>query len=146
MSEEIIKFWMQKDGDDAINIEEHFNGLKYSKCTGLLDKGKRKNVYIEEYAGSDTLRVWQGDEVTREATTITFTFFFVGDNRMHVYENFYNYVKNGKIRYWDTKRNKEAYLVYSDKTTPKEDVYKGSIRYIAVDFKFQNIWGECKDH
>lgn len=142
---EIIKHYMQKDGESAKDLEIDFEGLKYSKCTGLLDKGKRKNVHIENYADSDTLRVWQGDTVTREATNITFTFFFVGDNRQGTFDMFYNYIKNGRITYWDTKRKKKALLILVDKTEPKEDVYKGSIPYISIDFKFQNLWGECKD-
>lgn len=142
---EIIKHYMQKDGESAKDLEVDFEGLKYSKCTGLLDKGKRKNVHIENYADSDTLRVWQGETVTREATNITFTFFFVGDSRQGTFDMFYNYIKNGRITYWDTKRKKQALLILVDKTEPKEDVYNGSIPYISIDFKFQNLWGECKD-
>lgn len=140
-----IKHYMQKQGENPIDLEAYFPGLKYSKSAGLLTKGKRKNVVVESYADSDTLRVWQGADVTREATNITFTFYFVGDDRQSVYEAFYNYIKNGQISYWDTKRKKVALLIFSDKSDPKEDIYKGSIPYILVDFKFQNLWGECKD-
>lgn len=142
---EVVKHYMQKDGEVAKDLEVDFPGLRYSKCTGLLTKGKRKDVYTESYANSDTLRVWQGSDVTREATDITFTLYFTGDDRQGVYELFYNYIKNGQISYWDTKRKKEALLIFSEKSDPKEDVYKGSIPYILVDFKFQNLWGECKD-
>lgn len=142
---ETIKHYMQKQGENAIDLEACFPGLKYSKCTGLLTKGKRKDVVVESYADSDTLRVWQGSEVTREATNITFTFYFIGERRQSTYEFFYRYIRTGKISYWDTKRKKEALLIFTDKSDPKEDVYKGSIPYIMVDFKFQNLWGECKD-
>lgn len=142
---ERIKHYMQKEGEGALDIEVYFDGLKYSKCKGLLDKGKRKDVYVESYADSDELRVWQGDIVTREATNVTFTFFFIGEDRLSVYQNFYDYIKNGKISYWDTKRKKEALLIFTEAAEPKDDVYNGSIPYISIDIKFQNIWGECKD-
>ena len=140
-----VKFYMQKEGEGAIDIEAYFPGLRYQKCVGLNDKGTRMNIYTEEYSDSDTLRVWQGEEVTRKATTITFTFFFLGDTRHEAFNNFYNYVKNGKITYWDTARNKEALLVLADEVKIGEEDWKGSTQYFSVSFKFQNLWGECKD-
>lgn len=147
MSEKIY-FYMAKEGENAISIEDHFKGLRYVQCDGLLSKGKRTNVYTEKYSDSDTLRVWQGDEVVREATDITFKFIFVdteSTNRNDTYESFYNYVKNGKITYYDTKRNKEALMILVDAIKVKEDKWKGSTPYIEVDFKFQNLRGECID-
>lgn len=146
-----VKHFMWKDKDkslcappNGVDMEFRFNGLKYSSCTGLNDKGKRTNIYMEKSATSDTLRVWQGDEVIREATTIVFTLYFIGADRQSVYDRFCEYVSNGKIYYWDTKRKKEAYLVLVDQIKPKEDTYKGSVPYILAEFKFQNLWGECK--
>lgn len=138
-------FYMSKEGESVRDLEKDFEGMKYIKCEGLLDKGKRKNVYTESYSDSDTLRVWMGEEVTREATDITLTFVFIGDNRQDVYRDFYNYAKNGKITYYDTARNKEALLVLMDAIKVKDDIWKGSTPYIEVDFKFKNLWGECKD-
>lgn len=140
-----VKFYMQKEGGELIDLEAHFAGLRYQKCTGLNDKGKRKNIYKETYSDSDTVRVWQGAEVTREATTITFTFFFFGANRQSVYTAFYDYVKNGEITYYDTARKKKALLVLSEAITVSNDVWKGSKPYIEASFKFDNLWGECRD-
>lgn len=145
---DIIKHYMQKEGEALMDLEVDFPGLKYSECSGLLDKGKRTDVYIEKHANSDVVRAWQGNDVCREATTITFTFFFIDTStskRQDTYDAFYRYIQNGKIHYWDTKRKKEALLILTDALKPKEDEYKGSIPYICADFKFQNLWGECKD-
>jgi hypothetical protein len=126
------------------DIEKRWNGLKYSKCDGLNAKGKRKNVHVEKYADSPELRVWQDpDVVLREATDITFTFYFTGDNRQEIFDRFVRFCSNGKIHYWDTMRKKEAFMVFVEQTKPKEDTYKGTVPYILVDFKFQNLWGEC---
>lgn len=142
----MVKFYMQKDGEDAKDLEADFVGLKYSKCTGLLAKGKIKNKYTETYAESDELRIDEGDDITREATNITFTFFFVGDKRIKTYDAFYNYVKSGKIKYHDTQRKKQAFLSLMEAVEPSEDIWVGSTPYIKADFKFQNLWGECKDY
>lgn len=143
---------MWKDGESANNsptgtndLETRFYGLKYSKCDGLNSKGKRKDIHIEKYADSPDLRVWQGSSgPIREATDITFTFFFIGDSRQSTYERFVEYIGNGKIHYWDNVRKKEAVMVLTDQVKPKEDVYKGSTPYILAEFKFQNLSGECK--
>lgn len=126
------------------DLEKMFAGLKYAKCKGLNDKGKQKNVHIEKYADSDELRVWKDpDGVLREATNITLELYFTGVNRHAVYDSFVSYISYGKIHYWDTERKREAFMVFIDKSEPREDVYKGSIPYILAEFKFQNLWGEC---
>lgn len=145
-----VKHFMWKDGESANNsptgtndLETRFYGLKYSKCDGLTAKGKRKNIHIEKYSDSNKLRVWQGDGVIREATDIVFSFFFTGENRQNYYDSFIDYCSNGKIHYWDTARKREAIMILIDKSDPKEDTYKGSIPYIYVELKFQNLFGEC---
>lgn len=140
-----VKFYMQKEGEDKISLEDYFPGLLYSKCDGLLDIGKRLNVYKESYHDSDELRVWQGDPPTREATKITFTFCFVGENKLATYHDFYEYVANGKIYYYDTQRMKEALLVLDAAIKPSDEMWYGSIPYIKASFEFQNLWGACKD-
>ncbi len=140
------KFYMQQDIDGAElrDLESSFDGMRYLKCNGLEDKGKIKNKYTEAYADSDELRVHEPDIVCREATTITFTFVFVGENRQSVYDDFYNYVKKGKFYYHDNVRKKQAYITLIDAVKPSNDMYKGSTPYIQADFKFQNLWGECR--
>lgn len=149
-----IKFYMQREGidDSPIDIEEYFKAidldgnvstLRYSKCEGLEAKGKIKNIYTEDYADSNELRVYLPDEVAREATKITFTFFFFGKQKQMIYDAFCDFIKGYKIFYYDTKRLKKAYMVNIEKTEPTEDYYKGE-PYMIVDFVFQNLWGQCR--
>lgn len=140
-----IKFYIKRKSDtDYTDLESYFNGMKYSKCVGLEDLGKPKNIYTETYADADSLRVHIPEDVKREATDITFTFIFFGENRKSVYDRFNEFIKGRRLYYYDTARNKQAYMVLIDKTEPKEDIYKGSKPYMSVDYKFQNLWGECK--
>lgn len=144
------KIYMQQvNSDNTLGIlkdlEKDFPGLKYLKCEGLEAKGK-PYIYTEKYADSDELRVYIPDQINREATTITLSLCFIGEDRRDTYNNFYDYVKKGKFKYWDTVRNKEALLVLTNEVSPKEDFLKGSTPFIEVDFKFQNLYGATKKH
>jgi hypothetical protein len=140
------KFYMQQDilGAKIYDLESDFNGMRYLKCQGLEDRGKPKNKYKEEYADSGELRVHEPSEICLEPTTITFTFLFVGVDRQKSFDDFYNYVKKGKFYYHDSIRRKQAYITLLDQVKPSEDTYKGGTPYMKADFKFQNLWGECK--
>ena len=41
-------------------------------------------------------------------------------------------------------RYKKAYITLFEHVKPSDDIYKGSTPYIQADFKFKNLWGECK--
>lgn len=139
-----VKFYIKRESDaNYTDLESYFNGMKYSKCVGLEDWGKPKNIYTETYADADELRVHIPEDIKREATKITFTFIFFGENRQDTYNKFNKFIEGKKLLYYDTKRYKYAYMVLVDKTEPKEDIYKGSDPYISVDYSFQNLWGEC---
>ena len=92
------------------------------------------------------MRVWQGEEVTREATKITLTLAFIGDRteRGATFDELYNYIKNGKLYYWDTARNKKAYFIFTEEYKTSEEMFYGSQPYILASFTLQNLWGECK--
>lgn len=140
-----VKFYMKRDGVDEeyINLESYFQGMRYMQCKGLEDLGKPKNIYTETYADADTLRVYIPEKVKRGATTITFSFAFLGEDKQSVYDAFNSFVEGYKIHYYDTARKKASYMVLMERTTPKVDFYKGK-PYMTVDYTFQNLWGECR--
>lgn len=138
------EFYFSKDNEsNYISIEKEFNGLLYMKCSGLEEVGKPKNKYTENYADSDTLRVYEPDFITHEPTDVVFTLLFIGEDRKSTYDSFYNYVKHGKFYYYDTARFKKAYLTLLEAVKPSEDEYKGGTPYMQADFKFKNMWGKC---
>jgi hypothetical protein len=140
-----VQFYMKRLGvdEDYIDIEERFKGMRYMKCDGLEDLGKPKNIYTETYADADSLRVYLPSEVKRAATTITFTFLFLGYDKQDVYDEFNEFIKNQKIYYYDTARKKRVCMIFQNATKPKEDNYVGSLPYIISDYTFQNIKGEA---
>lgn len=128
-----------------IDLEEHFEGLMYSKAEGLLAKGKIKNVYSEQYADSDRLRVHYPDTPAREQTTVTFTFYIAGENRQQVYDNLYNYLISGFHSFWDTIRHKKVFFYAPNEYKPSEEVYVGSKPYLKLVVEVQNIFGTTFD-
>lgn len=139
------KFYMKRDGLDSeyVDLESFFDGMRYMSSEGLNDKGKVKNIYTETYSDSDTLRVYMPNVIAREATTITLRFAFLGENSQQIFDLFYNFVKGNKIYYYDTAREKEAYMFLQEAVKVSEDYRKDGEKYIVVEFKFQNMSGEC---
>lgn len=142
------KHYMQKYGtaDDAsvpvMDLENDFPGLVYIEATGLSAKGAPKNVYFETYAESDETRVHVPEKICRESTEIKMTFGFGGRDRRGVFDAFYDYVKQGKIKYWDTARRRMAKMVLDGSVEPSDDILKGNCPYILAEFTFRNLFGE----
>lgn len=127
------------------NLEVDFEGLLYSKAKGLNDKGKIKNSYSEKYADSDRLRVYFPQEPKREATTVTFTLYFTGENRYAVFDEFVKYVSGGFRAFWDTKRKKRLIFYASDEAKVADEKWYGGTPYLSLDLRVQNVFGETFD-
>ena len=140
-----FEFYIQREGEEPIAIQENYANIKYKQCKGLENVGKPKNKYTETYADADELRVYEPETVMRESTDITLTLVFVGRERKAAYRQFLDLVSTGKFYYWDTVRMKKAYLTLIESVSPSEDEYKGNEPYMLADFKFKNLWGYCKD-
>lgn len=147
MAEQNYKFYMsrydeaQNQWEQEIELTEHFQGLIYCQCEGLSNYGAVKNVFTETYAESDTLRVYLPEKAVRESTDIKLTVLFTKENRRDVYDSFVEYITGKQIKYWDTVRNRIAYLIQVDKIEVDEDLLYGSSPYIAVEFPFKNLKG-----
>lgn len=125
--------------DAPKDIEVEFKAL-YSKCEGLSKRGKGR-CYTEEYADSDMVRAYFPDEETAEAFDMSLTVEFVGENRANNYKKMTDYLSGGRVMYHDTARCRVFIGYLSDGSEPKEDVYKGSVPYIEVAFKFKSLYG-----
>lgn len=142
-------FYMQKclkDGTPIAgtlkNLEEDFEGLKYSKCVGLDVLGKAQNVYSETYSESNGIRTYVPDEITCASTTITLSLYFFGENRRKTYDAFNIYLRKGYTKYFDDARNKGfVFIVDKEIKVKEENWYKGT-PYIAVDYSLTNIQGK----
>lgn len=131
--------WNVKDGTTK-DLERDFEGLRYAKCEGLDTVGKPR-VYTENYADSDTLRVYMPSQITNEATKVTFTFYFIGENRRETYHSFVDFVRCGKRVYWDSARKRKLYFVVTDEIKPATEMWYGSNPYLELQLTVQNIKG-----
>ena len=138
--------WIDNSWESGVSLEDYFSGMKYISCKGLSDKGKIKNIYSENYAEVEALRVYIPETVVRENTDIEFEFGFEKENRRDTFDSFVDWVSGHKIKYWDTARNREVEMVLIEKVEVDEDLLIGSSPYIVVPFKFKNLKGSSKKH
>ena len=144
------KFYMSRWIDNAwetqVSLEDYFSGMKYVSCEGHSTKGKIKNIYTENFAEVEDLRVYMPETVVRENTDIEFVFGFEKENRRDTFDSFVDWVSGYKIKYWDSARNRELEMVLIDKVEVDEDILIGSSPFITVNFKFKNLKGSTKKH
>lgn len=138
--------WIDNAWEEQVSLEDYFSGMKYISCEGLSTKGKIKNIYTENFAEVEDLRVYMPETVVRENTDIEFVFGFEKVNRRDVFDSFVDWVSGYKIKYWDTARNRELEMVLIDKIEVDEDILLGSSPFITVNFKFKNLKGSTKKH
>ena len=138
--------WIDNDWETQVSLEDYFSGMKYISCEGLSTKGKIKNIYTENFAEVEDLRVYMPETVVRENTDIEFVFGFEKENRRDTFDSFVDWVSGYKIKYWDTARNRELEMVLIDKVEVDEDILIGSSPFITVNFKFKNLKGSTKKH
>ena len=147
----MYKFYMQEclydgtlvDGTKR-DLEADFEGLRYSKCTGLNSYGKPKNIYTESYAEADKVRVFVPEFVKYEAVDVTFVFYFFGDadTRQKTLDDFIAYASHGYHYYWDTARKKRfMFIAPMDELSVSDENWYAGRPYIEVKWKFKNIEG-----
>ena len=143
-----IKFYMQECDKNGVlvegtkrDLEADFDGLRYAKCEGLNDYGKPR-IYTESYADSETLRTYIPKELTNDAIKITFTFYFIGEDRQKTYHEFVEYIRNGYHVYYDTARNRKFYFCVVDELKTANEVFHGSTPYLEFKFSVQNLKGK----
>ena len=137
-------------GQNVIDIEENFPGLLYENADGINNIGKSKNVYTEEYADSDRKRVYlpEDSNYANEGTKVTMKFLVVGPpvERDQIIRNFFDYVRKGVHRYWDTARNREFEFIVTEELKVGDERWHGSQPYTELTVVMQNINGSTRPH
>lgn len=132
-------------GYEEIDIEDEFPGLRYLKATGLNDIGAAKNLYTEEYADSDRIRVYLPPDgnYANQGTTVKMTFIVIGDaeRRQQTMTDFFDYVRKGIHRYADTARRREFDFIVKDEISVSEEKWHGSHPYVEFTITLQNLNG-----
>lgn len=128
-----------------VDIEEHF------KCYYVAFGGSNipaiKNIYEEDFAERDGVRIWTPDksELAVSASDITLELLWKSNKQYEVLENeraFYDYVAGQKLEYSDTFRNLHWQLVLKDSPDTKGEKLYGGQQYRWVSYKFRNFGGK----
>lgn len=137
-------------GQQVIDIEEEFVGLLYEQAEGINTVGEAKNVYTEEYADSDRLRYYLPPDgnYANKGTEITMTFLVVGtpEARQNIIDRFYEYLRKGVHRYWDTARNREFDFIVTKELKTSDERWYGSQPYVEITATLQNLNGSTREH
>lgn len=147
-----IYFYMQEvdkmgnpiDGAPIKDLEKDFEGLLYSKASGLNKIGKAR-IYKEQYADSERVRVYVPEQEINEPTKVIFSFLFLGEDRYKIYDSFLEYVRKGFHSYWDTKRKKKIYFYVEKEIEPATEAWYGSTPYLILELEVDNIYGRTFD-
>ena len=144
------KFYMQEISNGLLvpttrkDLEHDFEGLRYISAKGINSIGKAR-IFTETYADSDRVRAYVPETITNESTTVTFTFYFFGENRQKTYDEFNEYIRHGVHRYWDTARNKYFEFVMENSIEVKEEKWYLGTPYLSVEYKVKNLNGKTFD-
>lgn len=146
------KFFIQKcDRNGTViagktkNLEEDFEGLKYSKLVGINQIGANKNIYTEDYAEENGIRTYVPDKAINKTTTLTLTLYFFGENRQKTFDSFNEFIRHGYSKWSDTARNKSfVFIVEKEIKITTEEWYNGN-PYLCVNYSLTNIDGITKN-
>ena len=143
------KFYIQQCDKNGVlidgtlkDLEVDFDGLKYSKCEGIETLGSIKNIYEETYADSSKVRTYMPSKVEREATTVTLTLYFFGNNRYDTRNKFNEFISGKFLKYWDTARNRWFMFYHKEEIQVSESMWYASTPYIKCEYKLQNVYGQ----
>lgn len=141
MAEFIMSRMVHGIWEDAVDIEDKFQGLKVGKVSGLDNYGAAKNIYTESYPESEELRVYIPEKVTREAVDVEFEITFKGGDRRDTFHRFMEYIDGYKLKFHDTERRRECILLLTDSVEVTQEEFYGTSPFMTVSFKFKNIGG-----
>ena len=145
------KFYIQKCRRDGTpiagtmkNLEEDFDGLKYSKLVGINQIGSNKNSYTENFVEANGVRTYVPDKATNNSTTLTLTLYFFGENRQRTFDEFNEFIRNGYSKWSDDARNKTfVFIIEKEIKIASEEWYNGN-PYLCVNYSLTNIDGITK--
>lgn len=126
-----------------IDIEENFN-CKYCSMTNLSIPGDIKNIYTEDYAEANGVRIYvpKASDIVYSSTECTLTLLMQSATCESYVRNLLEYLHGYIVEYSDTFRNRYATLVLQKAITIKaEKLYAGNDCYQHITVPFTNIYG-----
>ena len=132
-------------------VTSDFVGTYYQSADGVETYGAPR-VYTEEYPESKELDVFFPEDTNLKSTEFTLKLYFIApsdkkDNEAIEYINtayntFTEFITGGKILYWDNVRKRKLLIALTDSVKPTTTSVLSGREYLAVSFKFKNIYGK----
>lgn len=130
-----------------LDIEARF-GCKYQSFTGLGEDGDASNVYTEEYAEGEQVRVYEPDpsELVHSSTECKLTLLWClkGDNFLNqaLETVFQGFIFGRRIIWYDTFRQKYFILLMQKQPSVGEEKLYGGQQWRQVTYTFTNLAGK----
>ena len=133
------------------DVMTDFEGTYYQSADGVEAYGTPR-VYTEEYPESKELDVFFPENTTFKNTEFTLKLYFIApkditdndaiDYINDAYNAFTEFITGSKILYWDNVRKRKLMLALTDSVKPSTTSVLSGREYLAVSFKFKNIYGK----
>ena len=125
-----------------IDLEATYKGVFVKDVVGLLNKGKRKDVYTETFADKKGVKRVTGTTPLFEPTKVKLVLVILEDNFIETYTSLLEYLFLQKSFYLhDTLRNKKVELYVESAISPNDIHIVGQER-IEVEIECINPNGE----
>lgn len=143
------KYYMRENvtGATTYDLETDFKGLRIVRVDGLEKYGEIKNIFEREYVEEQNIDYLYPTTPTFKPTTITIMFGiferFITDSTTfaEAKDAFLEYIGTKSIVYWDTYRNKRAFMYRDGDIDITEDRRRNGDSFIQVTVKYKNTKG-----
>lgn len=124
------------------DIEKKYN-CKYKQFKSFFFNGEVKNVYTEDYAEQNGVRIWLPgcEERTYKSYDCTLELLFDKATCQKDVRELYNHINGQPLEYHDTFRNRYVKLLCTKQPSIAQEILYGERPYILVSFVFSNVDG-----
>ena len=144
-----VKYYMRENtaGATTYDLETDFKGLRIISVDGLEQYGDIKNVFEREYVEENEIDVLYPTNPVYKPTTITMKFIiaetFITDTTTFAdaKDAFIQYISSKNVVYWDTYRNKRAFMYRDGALDITDDRRRDGSSYIQITVKYKNTKG-----
>lgn len=126
--------------EPPVPLEETYN-CKYKQFKDFFFDGEVKNIYTEDYAEQNGVRIYIPEEPTHSSYECKLELLFSKATVQEDTRRFYNDIKGRKIEWHDTFRNRYVTLVSIKQPQIQQEILYGKTPYMLVTFTFNNIHG-----
>lgn len=129
-----------------IDLESKF-GCKYESFTGLTENGDASNVFTEDYAEGEQVRVYEPDpsELAHSSTECKLTLLWLANKDGVILpkeQSFQDFIFGRRVIWYDTFRKRYYILLMQKQPSVGEEKLYGGQQWRQVTYTFTNLAGK----